>query len=93
LRFQPPGTDRDRDRVRFLGFALRTSSWGKWWVVTVPTWCVATATLVLPGVEVARRVRKRRRAAGATCAACGYDLCATPDRCPECGAASAGESP
>ena len=80
LRAQPPG-----DRVRFLGFALRTSPWGKWWVVTVPTWFVAAATLVLPGAEVARRVRKRRRAAGGTCAACGYDLRATPDRCPECG--------
>jgi hypothetical protein len=86
LLAQPPGNDRDCDRVRFLGFALRTSSWGKWWVATVPTWFVAAAALVLPGIEVARRVRKRRRAAGGTCAARGYDLRATPDRCPECGA-------
>jgi hypothetical protein len=88
LRAQPPGNDRDR--VRFLGFALRTSSWGKWWLVTIPTWFAAAATLVFPGVEVARRVRKLRRAAARTCAVCGYDLRATPDRCPECGHTATG---
>jgi hypothetical protein len=47
---------------------------------------------VLPTFWVTTRLRRRRRAAGGQCAACGYDLRATPDRCPECGAVPAKEA-
>jgi hypothetical protein len=55
---------------------------------SMPAWPTVAALLVLPlvaTVRAARSMRRRRRAARGQCAACGYDLRATPDRCPECG--------
>jgi hypothetical protein len=44
---------------------------------------------ILPLIKIAilvrQRVRKTIRAKPGFCATCGYDLRATPDRCPECG--------
>jgi hypothetical protein len=55
----------------------------------VPTGHVAAAAAVPPGAWVAgwllRRRRRRLRVARGQCLACGYDLRATPDRCPDCG--------
>lgn len=53
----------------------------------VPHWLVALV-LAIPVAWLfnawRRRVRAERMASG-QCVACGYDLRATPDRCPECG--------
>jgi hypothetical protein len=52
------------------------------WVVGVPHGLIAALAIVLPASWL--RMRRKRPRPG-VCAACGYDLRATPDRCPECG--------
>jgi hypothetical protein len=54
----------------------------------------ATAAAGLPpalwiAAAVHRLARRRRRKINGLCAGCGYDLRATPGRCPECGSAHA----
>ena len=56
-------------------------------VLNYPVTALAAAILPIGHVARARRLRKRR--IPGLCATCGYDLRATPDRCPECGTATA----
>jgi hypothetical protein len=54
----------------------------------VPSWFLALIFGLWPAVIGCRRLvrwRSMRRTASGHCPKCGYDLRATPDRCPECG--------
>jgi hypothetical protein len=53
-----------------------------------PWWVLAAGLAILPALAVPRWHRawqRMRRANSGLCPACGYNLRATPDRCPECG--------
>lgn len=55
------------------------------WELRLPDWFLVMATAVMPAFALLRMVRARRYKHAGFCACCGYDLRATPDRCPECG--------
>jgi hypothetical protein len=57
--------------------------------VVVPHWLVAAVAGVAPARRLTRVLSSRRRARRGLCLACGYDLRESPERCPECGRATA----
>jgi hypothetical protein len=70
--------------------------------VGIRLWMIVLASAIVPALwgwraEVwRRRIRKEDRQSARRCLACGYDMRATPGRCPECGETSEhsmGEAP
>ena len=54
--------------------------------IGLPFWLLAALTALPPAMWlVAHHRRRTREAWRGVCRRCGYDLRATPDRCPECG--------
>ena len=78
------GTDYSR---RVLGFGSGVQLNGGLFV-NVPYWSLMLLT-ALPALMVIRSELRRRRFRAGGCPVCGYDLRASPDRCPECGAEAA----
>jgi hypothetical protein len=55
----------------------------------LPHWLLALATGALPALWGTRRWCRRAKACAGLCSVCGYDLRASPTRCPECGTVTA----
>ena len=55
-------------------------------LVFLPLGLPLLLSAALPALWLARAVRSSRRRRAGLCRRCGYDLRATPGRCPECGA-------
>jgi hypothetical protein len=77
-----------------FGFHLSQTVAGGWLrggypIISVfaPHWFVVILFGVLPLLNVRRRLTRGRLLRHGLCQACGYDLRATLDRCPECGTA------
>jgi hypothetical protein len=84
----PPGRSR-LERMglrvdRFDGVVIPGKMTGSKLHVTIPYWLLMALAMVAPLLSTCRYLRQRREAG--RCPVCGYDLRATPERCPECGA-------
>jgi hypothetical protein len=67
----------------FKTTSFRVSPTGSEWTITVPLLVPILLTVLLPVLYVRASFASRHGSGlGPTC---GYDLRATPDRCPECG--------
>jgi hypothetical protein len=82
-QFLPTGSWLQR---RGFGFAPATQPWDPDLVVSLPNWFLAAMLAILPSLQIRAALRLRHRRREGLCLQCGYDLRASPDRCPECGA-------
>jgi hypothetical protein len=90
-RRPPQKQEVDGDSLlRWVGVSVLIQETGPgkdtFWSVTAPLWLVAMVSAVLPAAKMtARLCRRWKRCPRGGCSRCGYDLRATPERCPECG--------
>ena len=76
---------------RFAGFHYfsHPPQWGYFSdtrILVIPYWFPLVLSLT-PLVPIWRRARRAAKVRAGVCLGCGYDLRATPERCPECGIA------
>ena len=86
IRVDTIETDQ-RSLLGRLGFEFYKSAVTDDWDLRLPIWFLFFLTAPLPAVWTLIRARRQRRLKQDTCPICGYDLRATPNRCPECGTA------
>jgi hypothetical protein len=87
--FSSPAAEGSEDwRAHLSDFHVTREGEGDTAYGRVPHWSLLIVGLALPAVRFIQNRRGVRRSRKGACPRCGYDLRATPDRCPECGAAA-----
>jgi hypothetical protein len=74
--------------VRYVSNPLGGPDQGEW-EIAVRFALLLPIGSVLPMLWIHKSAPRRRNLRGMRCVTCGYDLRATPDRCPECGSVPA----
>ena len=70
----------------FLGFGYMSGTYNApYRVFSAPYWFILIVTGAFPAAWWVKRRRVRARRREGRCLRCGYDLRATPGKCPECG--------
>lgn len=82
-----------RIRWHHYGLAIADLRTEKNLVVSAHYGWVVFLFSILPAIWLITRLRRRKRISANACPVCGYDLRASPDRCPECGTSRPSGSP
>ena len=77
------------ERGPFFGMKGNVTMDGWFWAIRFPMWVVVILSSLLPAMVLLRDLKRRREILPGHCRTRGYDLRATPERCPECGAVQA----
>jgi hypothetical protein len=83
FQWAPPTTDL---RIKGFEFVYLHDEYNRIQSVTFPLAMIFLAAIVPPVIWMRREAKRRRQSNATFCASCGYDLRASPNRCPECGA-------
>ena len=82
-------TDRRLPGVRVVGGVFNSSMVGRQLWISFAWPALAFALLPFLWLRRLNELNRRNRMSRGLCPCCGYDLRATPDRCPECGTLAA----
>ncbi len=85
--FEPSNVERRRWQFLWVGQLGSGKVCVPAWLIVVPLFALAVAP------SVSSFVRRRVRSRAGLCPKCGYDLRASPERCPECGTPRASDDP